>query len=289
MLAEYHVKVQEFTHLSKKIESELRIIQSFEKSFNDDQKVEGKALKSQLNTAIDELQKCFELSDVAKEQVLQISTINKPKVTGDQIRESLTKINWRPKNLHEFMFRPFDVYRGIDRDDVRWTSSKSIHPSSLFYKLWTSFYSAYMIFFGLFMPVTLSFPIFYDYLDPLIISGSIFISADLVIRLKTGIIVEQEVILDPSLILRRLMGWKLFFDILTCIPYAIIIDLLSKPGYDREFWRVLSMINGCAVAFHFFSQRTSFLTDYLTKYLKHRVNDTVIGCTRTVIIMGCYW
>ncbi|KAI8892946.1 hypothetical protein BC833DRAFT_328145 [Globomyces pollinis-pini] len=218
----------------------------------------------------------------------------KPTLTADQVKANFERVQWYPQTFKQFIKHPFDVKKGVDINDVIANIGTIVkfHPQSLFIQIWNSLYSIGIIIYIMLMPLGICYINFQEWSPALTVYITSLIVVKTVVTVNTGIIADQELEMDRSIVWRHL--WKqtyLLKQLLIGFPYSLLIDLIAPPGSMSRFvWRALSLINGLSIVQLLQSTDVSYLSEKATQIIRKReINPTMVKFVYILVAIIFYW
>ncbi|KAJ3324451.1 hypothetical protein HDV06_006862 [Boothiomyces sp. JEL0866] len=249
---------------------------------------EAKSAMLALNKDVD-LLKDFLVDDLSK------AGINKKdvKLSAEEIKAAFLNKKWFPKNFKQFMQYQYDVNRGLTEYESADTNQCAIHPLSLLSQLWCSLYSIFIAIYAILLPLSLAYPYKHAMLLPLSLYIMGIVIIDTIMVLNTGIIVEQELEMDPKVVYQYHWDSKLLiWNAILGFPYIIIIDAAVQPPGSMENmnWSLICMLNAFIVVRTFTSTRVSWISEMATKLIrKYEINSAIIKSISILTGMAFYW
>ena len=198
-----------------------------------------------------------------------------------------------PGNTSEFFRQEFDLKAGILPFSTE--SNKElckIHPLSLFAQLWYSLYRIWIIFYAIMLPLGISFLHKEGYLISLSVVMALFITVDTFIKFNTGMVQDQELEMDRSIVRNHIFQSKLIWkNVLIGFPYVIITQAVTENGSkERILSNLVVMINAIQVPRNFLGIDTAILSESIKLLIiKYEINSSLVTLMYILAAMFVYW
>jgi hypothetical protein len=179
-----------------------------------------------------------------------------------------------------------------NQEDKIPVNGKLFHPEGIKLQIWNSIYVSTLYCRSILMMAFIAFDHSWGYLVlPFSIAFALLTVADLIIRSRTIIIEDKEIITDPKVLARRhILSGSFLCDIVLAFPYVLFTDTLSTSLTQKTYLRMLSILNSLVYLEMLFRKRKSYINEKLKKlYQKYSINLALVDSFGILIGMILYW